>query len=350
MSQDQPTSIADQLAAALVAQSDHQRLMSEFQETARRTLEEQALSFQAQIAQLQTQQQPMTRPLQVMNERFTKSVERFVQYNGNPAELEGWKRNVERTVDHWQEHELLSDYQQVSFARGALSGQAEHWLYVQEDLATLLNRPAFCTLQELLAALEKEFGVKNKGEKAFRYLKTLQPTATDLDKYLAMFSVHVANTELTEELKVRFFKEGLHPAITLRMKNIMYQLKVPTLSDAKDAAHQALLECESEDPGSLSRYAVPSPYSTPHQHNTSPQFSPPSPKRPRETTLTGVSKKPAYDAKCNKCPFPNHFTEDCRTNMNLSCSNCDKPGHQAANCRKSKRILPKETNGTNFRS
>lgn len=239
------------------------------------------------------------------NSRFMKTIEKQTKFTGDEDEHLNWERTIMRTIRNHEQFEPLSEMTKLGYASFLLDGAALGWLCSKEDEAKLEDLRPFLTLQEFLVAVKTEFGVRNADEKAFHYLKSLKPVHIDVTAYLNVFSPHIYAAEgMSDSLKARFFKEGLHPAITQRMKlKLLSKEDNLNLSKCKEAAHQAFFEHKTEPQGTTD-------FSSNEQRKR--QKIEPSAK-----TNDGISPKKAYnkDHSCDFCQTKGHLTIDCRKRM-----------------------------------
>jgi len=275
---------------------------------ARKVNEDQAIALAA--LRLQGNQ------LQEVNDKFTKYVKDALKFNGDPEELDVWKRDVERHITNFETHSPLSTYAKLDYAKSKLTGPAAKWLFATEKNPSV----SLITFKDLLKELELRFGEKNKEDRAFRYQMGLQPVNKDMVKYEGVFTKHMQNSDPIGQLyAIRYFKEGLHIDILSRMKVMLLRNDNPTLQEVQLMAHTAQREYETET------------------QQVAGQVAPLSPKRKAEGP-SYLSKRPntadSLSSTCTNCGYPGHAAKDCRTDIRKKCSYCGKLGHEATSCRK----------------
>jgi len=251
-----------------------------------------------------------------MNQVFTqfmKTVGSFPKYHGDQATFQQFERSIKRTVTNYEQMQTLTESMKLHFAYGTLSGPAATWLYTKQDA----SETPFATFDILMVEIEKEFGVKNKEEKAVAYFCNLKPTHTDVELFHAEFMNQVRNAEpISDGFQMRLFKRGLHPSLSFKINNSLLT-RNPTLAELKKAAYDAQFLYETE-----TSHHVTSDHKLP----TSP------PKRARDDSTRPSSARP----QCTRCLFIGHTADSCRTDITLQCDSCTKYGHVAANCLKYK--------------
>lgn len=236
------------------------------------------------------------------NSRFMKYVEKQEKFFGVSDKHLNWERTIQRSINNYEQFDKLSELIKVSYVASMLDGAALSWLCHKEDEASLLNQRPFQTLSEILHGIKLEFGIRNTEEKAFHYLTSLEPININVQEYLSEFTPQLYAAEgMSDAIKARFFKKGLHPAITKRMKlKLLDKESNVNLSKNKEAAHQAYFE-----------YKLETKSSTNPGTNDNKRQKPDSPLKPKES---GFIVKIPYnkDHRCDFCHTLGHLTIDCR--------------------------------------